>query len=249
MGRVLSGASPGALQEMVSALKDRVVRGAGLIEGPTGRRNLMESSVQEKATPEHLLMIGDVVGMVLILGLVRAVVALLELLVKEVLGRLLDKEMLMGGELLELGDGEGLVLGLLRDKVGEVGIGRITTHDLSLVREGLLQLADLGLIAGGGMGRTGVEDLTREVWGWLLAARDHDMMTTCQNGPLTIPQRAAPLTTRASSEQSSRGMVWPGLRSGGASRIITGGKMKKWTLKTYLRMELVVGRRRREIMA
>lgn len=158
MGRVLSGASPGALLEMGSALRDRVVRGAGLIGGPTGRRNLMESSVQEKATPEHLLMTGDVGGMVLTLGLVRAVVALLELLVKEVLGRLLDKEMLMGGELLEQGDGEGLVLALLRDKDGEVGTGRITTHDQSLVRVGLLQLADLGLIAGGGTGRKGVVD-------------------------------------------------------------------------------------------
>ena len=68
-------------------------------------------------------MTGGVVEMVLILGLVRVVAALLELLVKEVLGRLLDKEILMGGELLERGDGEGLVLALLRDKAGEVGIG------------------------------------------------------------------------------------------------------------------------------
>lgn len=83
-----------------------------------------------------------------------------------------------------------------------------------------------------------------------MAVRDHDMMITCQSGLLTIPLRAVPSTTRESSEQSSKGMVWQEARSGGASRIITGGKMKKWTLKTYLRMELVVVERmRREIMA
>lgn len=154
----MRGASPGALQEMDSALRDRAVRGAGLTGGPAGRRILMESSVQEKATPEHLLMTGGVVEMVLILGLVRVVAALLELLVKEVLGRLLDKEILMGGELLERGDGEGLVLALLRDKAGEVEIGKIITRDQSLEREGLLQLADLGLTAGEGMERMGVVD-------------------------------------------------------------------------------------------
>lgn len=82
-----------------------------------------------------------------------------------------------------------------------------------------------------------------------MLASDHDTMTTCLSGPLMIPLKAVLSTMKESSEQSSKGMVWLGLRSGGANRIITGGKMKKLILRTYLRMELEVGRKRQEIMA
>lgn len=132
-------------------LRDKAVRGAGLTGGVTEKRNLMELSVQEKATPEHLLMTGGEAGTVLMLGLVKVVGVYLEVLVRVDLDRLRDKEMLMDGELQALVDGEGLVLALLRDRAGEVGTGRITTRDLSLERGRLPQWADLGLTAGGGM--------------------------------------------------------------------------------------------------
>lgn len=70
-----SGASPGAPHEMGLDLRDKPVRGAGLIEETEQlpeRRRLMELSVQEKATLEHPLMIGDEEERVGKLGLVKA---------------------------------------------------------------------------------------------------------------------------------------------------------------------------------
>ena len=87
-----------------------------------------------KAILELPLMIGDAEEKAGKLEQVKAVLEVwLELLVREVLGRLLGKEMLMGGELQEPGGGEEQELDWLRGKDGGAEIGESWTLLVGLV--------------------------------------------------------------------------------------------------------------------